>query len=94
MYDMNSEWDRYMLRYDGYSAQTLEGFVAEGKATHDDDTDSYTVTYTGDDGAPASFTVTNTFGTPEAPAKPTADATAADADDGDAADEPRPVTAS
>ena len=46
------------------------------------------------DGAPASFTVTNTFGTPEAPAKPTADATAADADDGDAADEPRPVTAS
>lgn len=83
MYDMNSEWDRYMLRYDGYSAQTLEGFVAEGKATHD-----------GDDGAPASFTVTNTFGTPEAPAKPTADATAADAADGDAADEPRPVTAS
>ena len=35
VYDMNSEWDRYMLRYDGYSAQTLEGFVAEGKATHD-----------------------------------------------------------
>ena len=93
MYDMNSEWDRYMLRYDGYSAQTLEGFVAEGKATHDDDTDSYT-SPTPATRAPASFTVTNTFGTPEAPAKPTADATAADADDGDAADEPRPVTAS
>jgi hypothetical protein len=43
MYDMNSEWDRYMLRYGGYSLQTLEDFMEDGIATYDVATDTYTI---------------------------------------------------
>lgn len=43
MYDMNDQWDRYMLRYGGYSSQTLAEFEDRGIATYDEATDTYTV---------------------------------------------------
>jgi hypothetical protein len=59
MYDLTSEWDQYMLRYGGYTVHTLEEFVAEGTATYDAATDSYTITSTSSDGKVDTWTVHN-----------------------------------
>lgn len=32
MFDMTDEWDRYRCRDDGYTPETLEGFVDDGTA--------------------------------------------------------------
>ena len=61
MYDMTDEWDRYMLRYDGYSADTLDGFVEQNIATYDRVADTYTITSPGPHGTATTFTVTNSF---------------------------------
>ncbi len=44
MFDMSLDWDRYRLRYSGYTPETLDGFVDRGIATYDEATDTYTVT--------------------------------------------------
>jgi len=60
MYDMNDEWDRYMLRYGGYSAQTLAEFEEDGIATYDAEADTYTIqcSHYGHDAADCSGTFT------------------------------------
>lgn len=58
VYDMSSEWDRYMTRYEGYAPATLDEFVDRGIATYDPEADSYTIT----PGEGEPFTVRNTFG--------------------------------
>ena len=50
MFDMTDEWHRYRCRYDGYTPQTLEGFVDNGTATYDPDDDSDTITATRGEG--------------------------------------------
>lgn len=57
---MNDQWDRYMLRYGGYSAATLDEFLERGIATYDEATDTYTVqcTHWGHDPATCSGTFT------------------------------------
>lgn len=60
MYDMSNEWDRYMLRYGGYSQATLGEFLDEGIATYNEADDSYTIhPREGDDFEP--FIVRNAY---------------------------------
>jgi hypothetical protein len=43
MYNLNDQWDRYMLRYSGYAPDTLWDFVERGLASYDEATDTFTV---------------------------------------------------